>query len=299
MLIPNSTPFPSGALISSVLPPVDYLLVGHITHDLLPQGGYTVGGTASYAALTAARLRRHVGVLTSAGIDFAPSLFGDGIVVSCLPATATTTFENIYVNNHREQYVYAVAQPLTSAQLPVPWQTSPLVHIGPIFGECDPGLVAYFAHKTFVGITPQGWMRTSDDQGRVHRHPWHGATRVLSQASAVVFSIEDIEGDWDVAYSYAQQTEILVVTTGATGGELFVHGQREHFDALRVEEADPTGAGDIFASAFFIALTSSAVPIVAANFAACLASRSVARVRLASTPIDEDVIFCSTVLEQK
>ena len=35
------------------LSPIDYLVVGHITRDLLPAGRSAVGGTAAYAALTA------------------------------------------------------------------------------------------------------------------------------------------------------------------------------------------------------------------------------------------------------
>ncbi len=274
------------------VPPVEYLLVGHVTHDLLPQGGYTVGGTASYAALTASALGRRVGVLTSAGQDFDPALFKDVASLVCLPSPVTTTFENLYLNGHREQFAYSVARPLTVAHIPQPWRAVPLVHIGPVIGECDPSLVSYFAGRAFVGVTPQGWMRSVDAEGHVHRRPWREAEQVLPLASAVVLSIEDIEGEWRTARAFAEQTHILVVTTAARGGVLFVDGDEEPFGALAVEEVDPTGAGDIFATAFFIALATGALPYNAANFAACLASLSVTRRGLEATPRPEDVRTC-------
>jgi len=275
---------------------IDYLTVGHITHDVLPNGGQAIGGTASYAAFTASALGRRVGVLTSAGPDLEIAAF-DGIAsLFCHPAPVTTTFENIYVNGHREQFVYSIAHPLTFAQVPNPWLRVPLIHIGPIMGECDLTLAAHFTGKAFVGMTPQGWMRTIDAQGRVFPQAWREAEQFLPLASALVFSIDDIGGDWALARHYAQQTHILVVTCGWDGGALFIDGVATLFPAVPVVEIDPTGAGDIFATAFFIALASGAAPLSAANYAACLAARSVTRKGLASTPRPADVAMCPLVL---
>ena len=49
-----------------------YVVVGHITRDLLSTGDSRMGGTATYAAVTAARLGYRVGVLTSARPDDVP-----------------------------------------------------------------------------------------------------------------------------------------------------------------------------------------------------------------------------------
>jgi sugar/nucleoside kinase (ribokinase family) len=59
-----------------------------------------------------------------------------------------------------------------------------------------------------------------------------------------------------------------------------------------VTQVDPTGAGDIFATAFFIAMASGAQPLAATRFAACLAARSVTRVGLASAPRLDEVAMC-------
>ena len=57
-----------------------FLAIGHVTRDSRPEGD-VLGGSASYAALTAARLGCDVGVLTAAGPDFEPEKELPGISV--------------------------------------------------------------------------------------------------------------------------------------------------------------------------------------------------------------------------
>jgi hypothetical protein len=99
--------------------------------------------------------------------------------------------------------------------------------------ECDPALIAAFAGHTFIGITPQGWMRTHDAHGNVIPRAWAEAEYVLPLASAVVFSIDDIGGDWALARDFARQTPILVVTQNRQGGTLFIHGKAQTYSASR------------------------------------------------------------------
>ncbi|HNT79007.1 MAG TPA: PfkB family carbohydrate kinase [Anaerolineae bacterium] len=276
--------------------PVEYLVIGHITRDLASDGGHTIGGTASYAALTAAALGRRVGILTSFDTALNTTVFDGALTIVNYQAPSSTTFENIYTNGHRRQMIYTVAATLTPAQIPTTWQQSPLVHIGPVMAECDPALIETFAGRAFIGITPQGWLRTHDTHGNVIPCAWAEAKRVLPLASAVVLSIDDIGGDWSLARHFAQQTALLVVTQGKQGGTLFIQGDPQMYPAISVTEVGPTGAGDIFASALFVALAGGAPPLRAANYAACLAGYSVTRTGLDSTPRPEEVALCASRL---
>jgi sugar/nucleoside kinase (ribokinase family) len=278
--------------MNPALAPIDYLVIGHVTQDILPDGGRVLGGTVSYASLTAAALGRAVGIVTSASADTNLTPLDTFATLVRRPALTTTTFENVYVNGHREQYVYTPAAPLTPDVIPQPWRKTPIVHLGPILHECDPSLADHYAGKAFLGITPQGWMRSNDASGRVFPIAWAEAGHLLPLASAVVLSIEDIGGDWSLATHFAQQTRVLVVTCGWDGGTLYLDGQPTTFPAVSVTQVDPTGAGDIFATAFFIAMASGAQPLTATTFAACLAARSVTRVGLASTPQPDEVTVC-------
>ncbi|MBE0696386.1 MAG: ribokinase, partial [Anaerolineaceae bacterium] len=91
------------------LEPIDYLIIGHLTRDLTPDGP-RLGGTASYASLTARALGLRVGILTACEDCLSDSrLEQEGIRVVGLHAGETTTFENIQTPNGRIQYVHQVA----------------------------------------------------------------------------------------------------------------------------------------------------------------------------------------------
>ena len=272
---------------------LDYLVVGHMTRDLL-NGDFTIGGTACYAARTAQALGCRVGIVTSAGadVDFSPTL--DGILVSCSPAAETTTFENVYTAEGRRQVLHAVAKTLVPEMVPVHWRvarTGGIVHVGPVAQECDPALVGAFG-DAFVGVTPQGWMRHWDQAGRVSSCPWRGAEPVLARADAIVLSEEDVAGMDSLLPQYASRARLLVVTRGAEGCIVYGRGRARRFPAPAVCGVDATGAGDVFAAAFFVWLRRSGDPWTSARFANCVAARSVTRMGLASTPRPEEVLRC-------
>ena len=274
------------------LSPVDYLVIGHVTHDLLPDGSCTVGGTAAYAGLTAAALGRRVGMLTCAGPDLDAETLKGRTAFVCCPAAATTTFENRYAGGVRQQSVRNVAGPLSPGDVPVAWRAAPLVHIGPVMGECGPELVRLFAGRAFIGLTPQGWLRRADGAGHVIPGDWEEAEQLLPLVSAVVLSAEDLRNDWDRAAIWARLTSLLVVTQGAAGGTLFIEGTSHRFAAPEVVEVSPTGAGDVFAAVFFCVLSQGANPQQAAHRAACLAARSVLRSGLDGVPDARDLAAC-------
>jgi 1D-myo-inositol 3-kinase len=245
-----------------------YLLIGHITQDVLPDGSLRAGGTATYAALAAARLGARVRVLTSGAFSQPPVLAAD---VYCRPAEATTTFENIYQDGQRRQYLRAQAAPLTPADLPTSWREAEIVHLGPVAQEVSIDFLGAFP-GAFLGLTPQGWLRRWDDAGRVSVAPWEAAPAALAAADAVVLSLEDLGGDRALLADYRRWARLLVLTVGRDGAIVYHQGQERRLPAYLVQEVDPTGAGDVFAAAFFIRLVESGDPMEAARFANCAAS---------------------------
>jgi sugar/nucleoside kinase (ribokinase family) len=266
--------------------PIDYLVIGHLTKDLTPKGPQ-LGGTAAYAALTAKALGLRVGIVTAVGPDV-PLDGLKGIQIASLPVDESTTFENIYTQQGRIQYLYHVGPELGYHIIPEIWRQAPIVHLGPIAQETDPSLVRAFP-DSLVGITPQGWLRTWDAEKRVHLCEWPEATFMLSQASATVLSIEDLANDETRVEEMAPSSHILVVTEGAAGARLFWNGDLRRFRPPAVTEVDPVGAGDIFAAAFFYRLNATRDPWEAARFATLIAANSVTRRGLAGVPTDEEV----------
>lgn len=270
------------------LEPIDYLVIGHLTKDLLPDGT-RLGGTAAYASLTARALGLRVGILTACEDCMeAPELAGEGIRVVGMRASATTTFENIQTPTGRIQYLHQLAPTIDLSMVPEQWRSTPIIHLGPVAREIDPTLVRAFP-DSFVGLTPQGWLRSWDEQGRVSFSEWPEASFVLQHANAAVISIEDVRGNESIIEEFASSIRVLVVTEGANGARLYWNGDLRRFRPPQMEEVDPTGAGDIFATAFFYRLSTTRDPWEAARFATNLASYSVVRPGLQGIPQPDEV----------
>jgi sugar/nucleoside kinase (ribokinase family) len=124
---------------------------------------------------------------------------------------------------------------------------------------------------------------------------WTDASKLLARANCVVTSIEDINGDWQVAHKWAAQTRLLVVTQGAEGCTAFINGEGVRVPAPQVEEVEPTGAGDIFAATLFLSLQRGNDPVSACAFACCIAAQSVTRRNMAGLPTAEDIRRCEAL----
>jgi len=269
--------------------PVDYLIVGHVAVDITPTG-VQLGGTVSYSALTARALGLRVGIVTSSAAD-APLQALDGIQIVNIPAEQSTTFENIKTESGRKQILHHQAVPILLERIPQVWRTASIIHLAPIAGELDPSLAKQLSGK-FLGITPQGWMRTWDENGQVAACVWENSEQALGQAGAVVMSVEDVNRDLEQVEAMAHQTRILCLTEGEAGAVLYWNGDRRRFRPIEVHEVDATGAGDIFAAAFFMRYYNTRDPWEATRFATNLAARSVTRVGLNGIPTAQEIEEC-------
>jgi len=263
-----------------------YLTIGHICQDILPNG-WMFGGAATYSARMAQALGCQVQVLTSlrSDVDVRPALAD--IEVVRLPSDHTTTFENIYVDHVRHQTLHAVAERLTPDRFPaVP--TADIVHLAPIAQEVDLGWLACFP-GALIGVTPQGWLRQWDAQGRISPIGWAEAAEVLPRADVVIISIEDVAHQEDLVQQWAAQAKMLVVTRGAHGCTVHQNKLVTAVPTHSVEIVDATGAGDIFAASFLVRLRQTGDPIAAARFANYLASQSITRRGLDSIPTAHEI----------
>ena len=268
------------------LDPIDYLVIGHLAVDVTPDG-LRLGGTAAYATLTARALGLRVGVVTSfAGEIPLDSL--DGIPVVSAPCEHSTTFENIYTPDGRIQILHHQAELLGFHLVPDSWRTAKIVHLGPIAQEVEPSLARSFPNS-FLGVTPQGFLRTWDEKGHVFPCEWPEAPFVLQNAGAAVISVEDVGMDEYRIEEMASHCRLFVVTEAHLGARVYWNGDVRHFPAPTIDQVDATGAGDIFAAAFFTRLYSTRDPWEAARVANLLASASVTRLGLESIPTPDEV----------
>lgn len=282
---PPATDPPAGeageSQVQTDLGQVEYLAVGHISVDIFEKR-YILGGSASYAALTARQLGQQVGILTSA--DFEPLLV-DTLVgrdqmlepetpirILRVPTQSTTMYVNEYDEHGRTQYLLGRAADLRPVHVPEEWKSAPIVHLAPLAQEIEPGLLHTFPGSLML-ITPQGWMRGWDQDGKVYPVTWEYADEALARADVVIFSTDDLPVPSLIA-EYGRKARVMVVTENRRGCLVYERDKapwRSH--AFRpAREIDPTGAGDVFAASYATQYHRTGNPRAAADFANAAAS---------------------------
>jgi sugar/nucleoside kinase (ribokinase family) len=264
----------------------DFLVIGHVAKDVV-EGGWRPGGTVTYAATQASRLGLRTGVITRGSEEVDPWSYLPEVSVQRVSSETTTTFENRYPKGRRVQHVLAQAGPISAEQVPQECRGARLVLLGPLLGEVPLGLLRIFG-EAMVGLCPQGWLREVREDGLVVRRRWSKESCVRG-ADVVVASEEDIEGDDEALRQWQKEAPIVAVTSGKGGARIFVNGSWRKIGAFPHEEVDPTGAGDVFAAAFMIALDESKDVAAAARFASAAAGLSVEGVGTAKVATREEV----------
>lgn len=282
-------------------PSIDLLIVGHVTRDVLPDGDWRAGGAALYAGVTALRHGLRVGIVTSAPADLAAHvrslLAGAQMVV--VDAETATTFENVYTAAGRVQFLRSCASPLRLDDIPEAWRRCDLALLAPVACEFEPALVEGLSNR-LIGAAPQGWLRAWDDDGRVRpRALLADETSLLGHLTALILSREDLTGPEASADAllaaertlagWARTTLMLAITRGPGGAEIWRAGRIDAATGYPAHEIDPTGAGDVFATAFLCALAASGDPAAAADHANRVAAMSVEGVGPSAIPTPEQV----------
>jgi sugar/nucleoside kinase (ribokinase family) len=283
-------------------PVPEFLTIGHITRDIHPDGPFTLGGTVTFAALTAYHLGLAAAIASCADTQLVAELPErlPGIALHVRPSQETTTFANRYHEGFRTQYIHARAESLQAEDAPVEWRDSPVVLLGPLAQELTPDFVRLFPRRpgAIIAATPQGWLRRWDPDGRVWPTPWQAAQEVLPLLDVLILSHDDLlpfaDGNRKDADAILKQwsmlVPLLVATDGRHGATLFRHGATQHFPAYPVEEVDPTGAGDVFAAAFLTYLYQHGDPESAIDFANGTASFSIEKKGIQGIPTKEMVL---------
>ncbi len=312
--VPRQSPQPRQLAESAQSPASDapdLLVIGHATRDLLSGGAWRLGGSVTYAAVTAARLGLRPAVVTSGTPRLQDALrqaLPDHVPLCVVPSSTDTTFENLYLGGSRRQYLRGTAQPLTLACVPDAWRRAPLVLLAPLAQEIAPEVASALrraAPTALLAATPQGWLRRWNATGAVSPGPFAAASEILPALTALVLSREDLlpppggsgmpgmaeaAADAQIA-AWAQHVPMVVVTQGARGALLYLNGSApEAFSGYPIREVDPTGAGDVFATAFLMRLRETGDPRAAVDFANRVAALSVEGEGVCAIPSRESLL---------
>ena len=235
----------------------------------------------TYGALTARMMGLNAAIVTSGSGDHQGSSNVWGIPIHEIPATDTTTFRNVHSGGRRVQFLEGVGGPIMPGDVPINWQSAPLILLGPVVGEVSSKLAFSFPDSIIVASI-QGWLRRWDFEGCVTPKPWEGR-EVLPYIDAAVVSIDDIEDRWLIDL-WAEITPVLIVTMGGNGAKLHSDGSWHDIKPFSTTEVDSTGAGDVFAAAYLAKYYRIKRPLESARFASCAASFCVEAEGVAGIP---------------
>lgn len=227
----------------------EFVIIGHVVRDLMADG-WRMGGTATFASVQARRLGLRVGVVTRVGADMSLDERLPGVAVTGRPSEHTTSFENVYDGAARRQRVTVEAEGLALEDIPPTWRSVSIALLGPVCAELGVGLGTEFT-GSLVGASAQGWLREIDGEGWVQRRVWKGAP-FWSGCRVLFVSEEDLGGEGGELARWEQEVPVVVETRDRRGARVWAEGRWRSIDAFPANEVDPTGAGDVFATAFLV-----------------------------------------------
>jgi 1D-myo-inositol 3-kinase len=281
-----------------VNPQADLLLVGHVSKDLTtadPNGEYCLGGVVSFASATALRLGRTPTVITRADPTVSLCELLPEVKVHVLPSPTTTTFANLYTDGGRIQYCYTPASPIRPSDIPWALHQPRVAILGPIMNEVCPEIARLFGQNTVKAALPQGWMRHRESSGRIYSRRWEYARETLPYLDVVILSHEDLSCDPSQLELFIDHVPLVILTCGANGSIVY---ERQKDGRVRTTtiptrpalEVDPTGAGDIFATAFLLRYEETGDVVHAAQFASVTASYGVEAYGFTGIPSRQEVL---------
>jgi hypothetical protein len=246
-----------------VTPPV---VVGSAARDLTSEDprGWRLGGAATYAGLTLARLGLRPRILL--GVDDAGAaapeldlLRAAGADLRLVRLAASPVFENREGPTGRIQVCAEPGVPIPPA-VPADWSDADAWFLGPVADELGPAWASVPRGDALVAVGWQGLLRELPRGGLVtRRRP--SATPLIARATIVGLSHHDVDPDLTAAELARLLTPpaTLLLTRGEAGGlvlELLAAGGRRSrvYPAIPAAAViDPTGAGDTFLAALVAA----------------------------------------------
>lgn len=255
---------------------LDYLAVGHVTLDRQPDGGYLPGGTVIFSSVQAARLGLRAGIVTAGNpADFVELLapFRRAVTIDLHPVAHSTIFVNVGAGAARRQTLPAWAGPL---DLGSPLPPARIIHLGPVAREIDLDRLPNFPADAFVGATPQGWLRRWDAEGHISEVDLELPGTLTARLDALVISETEARRAPGVIAAVRAGGGLVAITRDAEGCTILDRDGAIDVPTAAYPFVDDTGAGDIFATGFFVALAAGRAPRDAAAYANVAAGLSLA-----------------------
>jgi sugar/nucleoside kinase (ribokinase family) len=201
-----------------------------------------------------------------------PPLIRLGVPVVWQDSSVSAAFSFSYESERRNMTVEAVADPWTPAEVTGAVAGARWVHVAPLTRADFPAeTLAALASRHRVSLDGQGLARLPQVGPLTLDGDYD--TAVLRSISILKLSEEEAEllvDGYDERALAKLGVREVVVTLGSRGCIVYADGVAELVRAHAVRSSDPTGAGDVFATAYLAARSTGTAPTSAARRAAAL-----------------------------
>jgi 1D-myo-inositol 3-kinase len=272
------------------MPPAapDLLIVGPVTWDRFGSERRP-GGAVMFAARVATSMGVRAAILTAAGPDADRSAL-EGHEVRIVPATSTLTFEHRTTPEARELRLIepTEARPrLTASDVPPEWLQVADVILAPLLPD-DLDVTSFLGSAERPTLLAQGLQRRIAGDGLIEhlQSPADDLSQVITHECSVFLSDAEVT-TWsgEALRQLVLSPGRVVVTRGRRGATVYRGGLRFEVPASPAEVVDTTGAGDVFATAFILAVSVLGLDdLEAARLASAYAAVSVEQVGPAPLP---------------
>jgi sugar/nucleoside kinase (ribokinase family) len=174
-------------------------------------------------------------------------------------------------------------------QIPAEWRSAKIVHLGPVAREISPETGFNFPGAALC-LSLQGWLREWNRKGLIQPSPFPEMNNSFPENTAVFLSIEDLGFDQSLIDPLRSLFPLLILTKGNAGAEIYWQEKTIPIPVEPKMEVDPTGAGDIFATAFMINYALKGKKLIeSAQVASALAAISVTRSGIEGIPTEAEI----------
>jgi sugar/nucleoside kinase (ribokinase family) len=239
-------------------------LLGNLARDLFPDAAPRAGGAPFHAARALRSLDVRAQLYARCALEdrdaLVPPVARLGTPVHYVPGTSTATFRIAYDGHRRLMEVDAVGDTWLPDDVPPLSAATRWVHVAPLLRSDFPAeTLAHIArgrHLSFDGqglvrVPQLGELRLDDDYDRA----------LLEHVQVLKLAEEEAEVLGDPA---ALPVPEVLVTHGVRGATVYAGGRAERVAAFGID-ADPTGAGDAFSTAYVVGRAGGLPPLAAAR----------------------------------
>ncbi|UJG44702.1 MAG: PfkB family carbohydrate kinase [Candidatus Heimdallarchaeum endolithica] len=239
-----------------------------------------LGGPATYGLLVRPFIKQKIKLLTSCSKDFPISKIQTNPKnITVIPSKTTTRFKHEIFHSHRNLYLIDTAKELNTKIQTI--NTGKACLCSPVFKEISVDSVKHLTQNHEITVVDiQGFLRFREKNNLItFKFSKDEITEILKIADYVKLSYEEasiITQENTLTRIFTKLGyESAIITLGKEGVAYKEEKRIFKIQAPLVEEIDPTGAGDVFITAFLGKLIETGEIDYAVAFGIALASHAV------------------------